>query len=132
MSQDHPSVRHGQNGNMFPDTDVNEPITLINAFSLPAEESERFVDRWKDNARAMAAQPGFVRAKLFSALNSNAELLHINVTEWESGVALDNARKNPEWVASRQRVLDDPELHVTARPEVYTVGVDVLPGDALR
>lgn len=131
MSHDHPSVRKGENANVFPDTSVNDPITLINAFSLPAEESERFVDRWKDNARAMASQPGFVGAKLFTALNPGAELLHINVTEWESGVALDDARRNPEWLASRQRVLDDPELHVTARPEVYTVVLDVKPGDPL-
>jgi heme-degrading monooxygenase HmoA len=131
MSEDHPSVRKGENANVFPGTDVSDPITLINAFSLPAEESGRFVDRWKDNARAMASQPGFVRAKLFTALNPGAELLHINVTEWESGTALDDARKNPEWLASRQRVLNDPELHVTARPEAYMVALEVMPGDAL-
>jgi heme-degrading monooxygenase HmoA len=41
---------------------VSEPITLINAFTVPPDESERFLDRWKDNARIMAGQPGFIRA----------------------------------------------------------------------
>lgn len=41
----------------MPDAVVSEPVTLINAFSVPPAESERFLSRWRDNARIMAAQP---------------------------------------------------------------------------
>lgn len=56
---------------------------------VPVEESNRFLVRWKDNARIMAQQSGLIRARLFRS------------------------------------VVDDPELHITARP------VEVHPGDLL-
>jgi len=110
---------------------VSEPITLINAFTVPPDESERFLDRWKDNARIMAGQPGFIRARMYRSLIDDAELRFINVAEWDSGKALDAARANPAWQASVQRLLDDPDLHVTPRPVVYQVAIDVHPGDQL-
>jgi heme-degrading monooxygenase HmoA len=109
----------------------DEPVTLINAFTVPPEESERFLHRWKDNARIMAGQPGFVRARMYRATADDAELRFVNVAEWASGQALAAATANPEFRASVQRVLDDPDLHVTPRPVVYQVAVDVHPGDPL-
>ncbi|MEC3980498.1 antibiotic biosynthesis monooxygenase family protein [Amycolatopsis sp. H20-H5] len=113
----------------LPDALVSEPVVLINAFTVPIEESDRFLVRWKDNARVMAEQPGLVRARLFRSLVDDVELRFVNVAEWESGTALDQARANPEWRASMRRVIDDPELHVVARPVVYQSVVDVGPGD---
>jgi heme-degrading monooxygenase HmoA len=110
---------------------VSEPVTLINAFTVPPEESDRFLQRWKDNARIMARQPGFIRARMYGSLVDDVELRFINVAEWDSGKALDQATANPEWRASLQRFLDDPDLHVTPRPVVYQVTIDVHPGDAL-
>ncbi len=114
-----------------PDALVGEPVSLINAFTVPLAESERFPRRWQDNARIMAAQPGFIRARMYRALDDEVELRFINVAEWDSGIALDYARANPEWRLSVQWLLDDPELHITARPAVYQLGIDVQPGDAL-
>jgi heme-degrading monooxygenase HmoA len=114
---------------------MHEPVTVINAFAVPPEESERFVDRWKDTARILAQiiaeQPGFIRARLYRSLVDDAELRFINVSEWDSGTGLDAAQANPEWRAAVQRLIDDPELHITARPAVYQVAVDVQPGDPL-
>lgn len=115
----------------MPDAGVSEPVTLINAFTVPVPESERFLSRWRDNARIMAAQPGLIRARMYRSVVDDVELRFINVAEWDSGTALDRARANPEWRASIQRVLDDPELHITARPVVYQVTIDVHPGDQL-
>ena len=42
-----------------PEAPVSEPITMINAFTVPVHESERFLEAWKDNARALANQPRF-------------------------------------------------------------------------
>lgn len=110
---------------------VNEPVTLINAFTVPPEESERFLDRWKDNARIMAGQPGFVRARMYRSVMDDAELGFVNVAEWDSAKALEAATANPVWRDSVRRLLEDPGLHVIPRPVVYQVAVDVRPGDTL-
>jgi heme-degrading monooxygenase HmoA len=110
---------------------VSESVTLINAFTVPPEESERFLRRWTANAQIMASQPGFIRARMYRSLVDDVELRFINVGEWDSGKALDAARANPDWRASMQRVLDDPDLHITPRPVVYQVAIDVHPGDPL-
>lgn len=110
---------------------VTESVTLINAWTVPPEESGRFLDRWKDNARIMASQPGFIRARMYCSLSDEAELRFINVAEWASGTALDKARANPQWRASAQREVSDPDLHITPRPAVYQVAIDVHPGDPL-
>jgi heme-degrading monooxygenase HmoA len=106
-------------------------VTLINAFSVPMTQEARFLSRWKDNARFMATAPGFIRARMLRAVSEKAALTYINVAEWESGTALDEARRNPEWQASIQRMNDDPELDVTARPMPYRTVIDVAPGDPL-
>jgi hypothetical protein len=59
----------------FTEVPVEESITLINAFTVPLNESERFLRRWKDNARIMAGQPGFIRARMYRALIEDAESL---------------------------------------------------------
>ncbi len=110
---------------------VDTPVTLINAFSVPMTQEERFLSRWKDNANLMIGAPGFLRARMFRALSDRAELTYVNVAEWSAGTALDEARRNPEWQASIKRVLDDPELDVVARPMVYEAAIDAAPGDHL-
>jgi heme-degrading monooxygenase HmoA len=108
----------------------NQPVTLINAFTVPLHESDRFLRRWKDNARIMASQPGFIRARMYKSLVEDAELRFINVAEWSSGETLAKARTNPGFLASVRRLMDDPELHVTPRPAIYQVAVEVRPGDS--
>jgi heme-degrading monooxygenase HmoA len=114
-----------------PEVPVSEPVTLINAFTVPLEESERFLERWRDSARVMAGQPGFIRARMHRSLVDDAELRFINVAEWASGKTLARAQANPEWLATVRRMLDDPELHIIPRPGVYQVAIDVLPSDTL-
>ena len=109
----------------------SEPVTVINAFTVPPDESEQFLRWWKDNARLMAGQPGFIRARMYRSLADDVELRFVNVAEWDSGKALNAATANPEFRASVQRVLDDPDLHVIPRPAVYRVAIDVHPGDPL-
>jgi heme-degrading monooxygenase HmoA len=115
----------------LPHTVTSEPVTLINAFTVPPDEWERFLHRWTDSARIMAAQPGFIRSRMYRSLVDEVELRFINIAEWDSGTTLDAAHANPHWRASIQRVRDDPELHITARPVVYQVAIDVHPGDSL-
>jgi len=112
---------------------VDTPVTLINAFSVPMELEEQFLSRWKDNARIMAQEPGFLSGRMMRAVSDKAELTYINVAEWESGTALDNAHLNPEWRASAQRFVDDPVFAESkARPMAYQAVIHLAPGDTLR
>jgi heme-degrading monooxygenase HmoA len=113
------------------DAIVNEPVSMINAFTVPPAESDRFLQRWRVNARAMAKQQGFIRARMYRSLINESELRFINVAEWASGKDLAQARKNPEWRAAVERMLDDPDLHITPRPSVYELAVEVRPRGTL-
>jgi heme-degrading monooxygenase HmoA len=108
---------------------VSEPVTLINAFTVPLEESDRFLRHWKDAARAMSSQPGFIRARMHRALADEAELRFVNVAEWASGGEFAAAQADAAFGAAVQRMLDDPDLHVIARPALYQVAIDLHPGD---
>ena len=110
-------------------SDLDSPVTLINTFTVPVPESDRFLTRWTDNVREMSRQPGFVRAVMYRALYDTAPARFVNIAEWESGKALDAAREDPAWRAAVHRILDDPELHVIARPVDYQVEIDVRAGD---
>ena len=107
----------------------SEPVTLVNLFEVPPGESERFLERWKDNARVMVGQPGFIRLRLLRSLVDDAAMRYINVAEWASGADLERGYANPEWQASVQRLLKDPDLHVTAEPRVYEVALELHPGE---
>lgn len=115
-----------------PDAGVaSEPVTLINAFTVPERESARFLQRWKDNTRVIIDQPGFVRARLYRCLAEDAEPRFVNVAEWQSLSALSRATATPAFHASTRRLLEDPELHVTARPAIYQVALELQPGDRI-
>ncbi len=90
-------------------------------------ESKRFLERWKDNVQAVAGQPGFIRAHMYRSVADDAELRLVNTAERGSRNALAQARGNPGWRASMQRMLDDPDLHITPRAGVYQVAIDVHP-----
>ena len=47
---------------------------LINAFTVPLDESERFLRRWKENAGVMARQPGMLRATMYRTEQPGVEL----------------------------------------------------------
>jgi heme-degrading monooxygenase HmoA len=74
---------------------ADKPVTLINAFTVPLHESDRFLRRWKDNAGIMAGQAGFIRARMYKSLVEDAELRFINVAEWSSGRDPRESRDEP-------------------------------------
>jgi heme-degrading monooxygenase HmoA len=61
-----------------------EPIVLINVFSVPLEREGEFLERWNQHAIALIDQPGFVDTKLHRSLGSDAQFSFINVARWES------------------------------------------------
>jgi heme-degrading monooxygenase HmoA len=109
----------------------DKAVTLINIFNVPPDESDQFVKRWKDTARVMVGQPGFVGLRLLRSLIDDAQARFINVAEWKKGANLKQGYTNPEWRASVQRMLTDPQLHVKADPRVYEIVLELHPGDNL-
>jgi hypothetical protein len=111
-----------------PPTETAEAVTLVNRFTLPAEEAETFLDRWQDSARIMRAQPGFVSSRLYRQFFPDpGQVCFLNVAEWASGLALDAARVDPDWLATVRRMLNDPALHVVPDPVVYQLDREITP-----
>ncbi|MFC0435010.1 antibiotic biosynthesis monooxygenase family protein [Kutzneria buriramensis] len=108
-------------------TGVDGPVTLIKNYAVPAAEAEHFVEVYRENARIMSTQPGFVRSRLHRALADAPEARFVHVADWSSGTALDRATANPEWLASLRRMFDDPGLHITSEPAAYRVAVELHP-----
>ncbi len=108
---------------------VDTGVTMINVFEVPVAESDRFKRRWQDNAEVMSRQPGFLGAHMFEALADDARFRFVNVVKWATGTDLANARKQPEWRASVQVLMDDEQLHVRANPMVYRTALEVAPDE---
>jgi heme-degrading monooxygenase HmoA len=83
-------------------------VTLVNLFKVPPGESEQFLERWKDNARVMIGQPGFIRLRLLRSLIDDAEMRYINVAEWASGADLERGYANPRVASVRATLAQRP------------------------
>jgi len=108
-------------------TGVDGPVTVIKNYAVPAAEADHFVEVYRENARIMSRQPGFVRSRLHRALAEAAEVRFVHVADWNSGTALDKATANREWRASLRRMFDDPGLHITSEPAAFRVAVELDP-----
>ncbi|MGW6441494.1 ferritin-like domain-containing protein [Lentzea sp. NPDC055074] len=114
-------------------TGTDEPVVVIKSYTVPAGEAEHFVEVYRENARIMSAQPGFVRSRLHRPLADGPDVRFVHVAEWRSGTELDEAVTDPEWRASVRRLFDDPGLHVVSEPASYRVAVELRPsGGAIR
>jgi heme-degrading monooxygenase HmoA len=106
---------------------VPEPVTMINTFTVPPGEEDRFLQRWTERAQIMAGLPGFISSTMYRSLVDDAELRFVNVAQWASGQLLAQARTNPLWRESVRAALDDPDQHFTGRPAIYELAVDLRP-----
>ena len=109
-------------------TGVDQPVTVIKNYVVPAEEAEHFVDVYRENAGIMSTQPGFLRSRLHRPLADGPTARFVHIADWSSGTALDAATANPEWRASLRRMFDDPGLHIVSEPAAYRVVVELRPG----
>lgn len=103
---------------------MTETITLINVFTVPLDESEHFLGFWRRRADIMAAQPGFLRARMYRAVHDDTQLRFINVAEWVDEKALEDALAEANSQAPPQRLAAS---NVTSRPAVYRLAVEVPP-----
>ncbi|MDG4859725.1 antibiotic biosynthesis monooxygenase [Streptomyces sp. T-3] len=89
------------------------PIVLINTFTVPREQIDKFLELWKEDAQYMKAQPGFISTQMHRG-TADSQLL-VNVGVWESSAALAKAHANPEFRQLTSKLPDG----VIARPHIF-------------
>ena len=92
----------------------DEPIQLINVFTMDASDVQSFLEVWADDAAYMKRQPGFICTQLHRGTGGSAAF--VNVATWESPAALRAAFTAPEFQAA---VVRYPQS-VEATPHVCT------------
>lgn len=94
------------------------PIELINVFTMDADDIERFLQVWADDAAYMKRQPGFIRTQLYRGTGGSATF--VNMATWESTGALRAAFTAPEFQAAVARYPHSVEAspHVCAASAV--------------
>jgi heme-degrading monooxygenase HmoA len=70
-----------------------QPVTLINAFEVPAGEEEQFLKSWHETAEVLRQAPGFISTRLHESLDPQAKFRFINVAQWESAQHFQEAMK---------------------------------------
>ena len=60
------------------------PLTLINAFEVPAAADQAFVAAWSQARDHLAARPGYGGATLHRALLPGARFRYVNVGRWQT------------------------------------------------
>ena len=73
------------------------PVVLVNKFDVDADEVERFLAAWADDAAYFKRQPGYISAQLHRGIAGSCVFLNIAV--WESVGQFRRAFANPEFRA---------------------------------
>jgi heme-degrading monooxygenase HmoA len=60
------------------------PLTLINAFEVPATADDQFVGHWTRARDALATKAGYVDTKLHRSLAPGARFRFVNIGRWAS------------------------------------------------
>jgi len=63
---------------------MTEPVTLINAFEVPADEADKFIAAWEKARDYLATQPGYIDTALHRAVGPEAEFQFVNIARWRS------------------------------------------------
>jgi heme oxygenase (mycobilin-producing) len=74
-----------------------EPVVLINAFEVPEEDDEAFLNGWKRAQEFLSTRDGYVFTRLHRSLSPDADFRFVNVALWESAQAFRHATSRPEF-----------------------------------
>jgi heme oxygenase (mycobilin-producing) len=78
-----------------------EPVVLINAFEVPEEDDEAFLNGWKRAQEFLSTRDGYVSTRLHRSLSPDADFRFVNVALWESPQAFRDATSQPEFSNAR-------------------------------
>jgi heme-degrading monooxygenase HmoA len=70
---------------------MTEPVVLINAFEVPADQAEHFIAAWEETREFLRSQPGYIETALHQALTPDADFLFVNIARWETPEAFGAA-----------------------------------------
>ena len=70
---------------------MTEPVVLINAFEVPADQAEHFIAAWEETREFLRSQPGYIETALHQALTPDADFLLVNIARWETPEAFGAA-----------------------------------------
>lgn len=89
------------------------PITLLNLFTVDADEEDELVAAWTRDADFMKIQPGYISTQLHKGLAGSTT--YMNYAVWEDVASFRNAFLNPEF----QRLLTEYPKSAVARPHLF-------------
>lgn len=95
----------------------DDPVVLVNVFTVPPGEVDAFLAVRADDAAFMAGRPGFVDTRLHRGTAGSTSF--VNVAHWASAAALRDAFTSPAFQASLARY----PAGVVATPHVTTESV---------
>jgi heme-degrading monooxygenase HmoA len=93
-----------------------EPLVLINAFEVPASESEQFIAAWEKTRDYLASQSGYIDTALHQAVASDADFQFVNIARWRTAEEFLAATQSPGFLHSAVGLAAYP-LH----PSLYRV-----------
>ena len=103
---------------MDDDGGVDESVTLINAFEVPAAEAEAFIAAWEKTRDYLETQPGYGDTALHQAVTPGADFEFVNIAHWRSAEDFAAATQSPgfrEVAAALARFPRHPALYRTVR-----------------
>jgi heme-degrading monooxygenase HmoA len=74
---------------------MTEPVTLINAFEVPAADADAFVAAWQHARDYLRAQPGYIDTVLHQSITPAAEFQFVNVAHWQTAEDFIAATQTP-------------------------------------
>ena len=77
--------------------DHGGPVILVNTFTVLAEDADRLVSAWTEDAALMKRQPGFISTQLHRGIAGSSTFL--NYAVWESAEHFQKAFADPEFRA---------------------------------
>jgi len=95
-----------------------EPVVLINAFEVPAEDADAFAAAWCVARDYLRSQPGYIDTVLHQSITPGAEFQFINVAHWQTAEDFIAATQSPgfsESAAGLARYRPHPGLYRPVR-----------------
>src|SRR6266567_1162219 len=78
-----------------PEEFMTEPVTLINAFEVPATNADAFVAAWQEVRDYLRSQPGYIDTVLHQSITPDAEFQFVNVARWQTAEDFLAATQSP-------------------------------------
>jgi heme oxygenase (mycobilin-producing) len=90
---------------------TTQTVTLINAFEVPAEADEPFIEGWERARDFLATKEGFTATALHRALRGDADFRFVNVAQVDSPDAWREAIGDPAFPGGRMPFEAHPSLY---------------------